>query len=307
VLSGEKILITGPAGQIAFPMAASLAADNEVWGLARFSEAGSRQRVEDTGIRTVVCDLAGGDLDGVPQDFTVVLHLAAYQGPDLDYDHAIKVNAEATGLILQHCRTARAALVMSTHSVYRPWDDPMHVFLETDPLGDVHSTHCPTYSVSKIGQEAVARFCARAFDLPVVIARMNASFGPEGGLPALHADAVARGENIVTRWDPCPYSPIHQTDINDQTEALIDAAGVPALIVNWAGDEPVTVQEWGAEIERISGRPVTVEARPIEGTLRGSIADNTLRKSITGPCRVDWREGLRETWEARHGAAASTA
>ena len=62
MLSGEKVLITGPAGQIAFPMAASLAADNEVWGIARFSEPGSRQRVEDAGIRTVVCDLAGGDL-----------------------------------------------------------------------------------------------------------------------------------------------------------------------------------------------------------------------------------------------------
>jgi hypothetical protein len=51
---------------------------------------------------------------------------------------------------------------------------------------------------------------------------------------------------------------------------------------------------------------VTVEARPIDGTLRGSIADNTRRLGITGPCRVDWREGLRETWAARHGAAAAS-
>ena len=28
---------------------------------------------------------------------------------------------------------------MSTHSVYRPQDDPMHVFLETDPLGEVNA------------------------------------------------------------------------------------------------------------------------------------------------------------------------
>ena len=36
MLSDEKILITGPAGQIAFPLAESLARDNEVWGIARF-------------------------------------------------------------------------------------------------------------------------------------------------------------------------------------------------------------------------------------------------------------------------------
>jgi hypothetical protein len=33
-LRGEKILVTGPAGQIAFPLASRLAGDNEVWGIA---------------------------------------------------------------------------------------------------------------------------------------------------------------------------------------------------------------------------------------------------------------------------------
>ena len=52
MLSGEKILITGPAGQIAFPLARYLAADNEVWGIARFSEAGSREKVDALGVTT---------------------------------------------------------------------------------------------------------------------------------------------------------------------------------------------------------------------------------------------------------------
>ena len=34
MLTGEKILITGPAGRIAYGLARSLAADNEVWGIA---------------------------------------------------------------------------------------------------------------------------------------------------------------------------------------------------------------------------------------------------------------------------------
>jgi nucleoside-diphosphate-sugar epimerase len=37
--------VTGPAGQIAFPIVRALAADNEVWGIARFSGGGSRERV----------------------------------------------------------------------------------------------------------------------------------------------------------------------------------------------------------------------------------------------------------------------
>ena len=100
---------------------------------------------------------ASGDFTGVPDDFTYVVHLAAFQGPGLDFDHAITVNAEGTGLLLAHCRNAKAALVMSTHSVYRPNDDPLHVYRETDPLGEVNSSLSPPYSMSKIAEEAVAR------------------------------------------------------------------------------------------------------------------------------------------------------
>jgi nucleoside-diphosphate-sugar epimerase len=147
---GEKILITGPAGQIAFPLARDLAKDNEVWGIARFSDSETRKRVEDVGVTTRVVDLGSGDFGDLPTDFTYVLHLATFQGAGLDYDYALRTNAEGTGLLLHHCRAAKAALVMSTASVYKPHEDPFHVFLETDPLGDSNSPFAPTYSMSKI-------------------------------------------------------------------------------------------------------------------------------------------------------------
>ena len=221
-----------------------------MWGIARFSDAESRSAVDALGVTTRVCDISSGDFTGVPDDFTYVVHLAAFQGPGLDFDHAIAVNAEGTGLLLAHCRTAKAALVMSTHSVYRPDDDPLHVYRETDPLGEVNSSLSPPYSMSKIAQEAVARTCARQFDLPVVIARMNASYGPNGGLPVYHLDAAVAGERVTTRWDPCPYMPIHEDDINEQTAALLEAATVPARIVNWGGDDAVI----GAGVVRVLRR-----------------------------------------------------
>jgi nucleoside-diphosphate-sugar epimerase len=305
VFSDEKILVTGPAGQIAFPMCEEFARDNEVWGIARFSDPAQRDRVEAIGVTTRTIDLGDGDFGDLPQDFTIVLHLAAYMGPSPDYNPAIRVNAEGTGLLLAHCRSARAAMVMSTQSVYRPNDDEYHVYVETDPVGEVNSTHSPAYSMSKIGQEAVARTCARLFDLPVVIARMNASYGVNGGLPTYHLDAIAAGQTVVTRWDPCLYSPIHQDDIVSQTEALIDAAAVPARIVNWAGDEGVSVQEWCAFAGELAGVKANVEVQEIPGTLKGSVADDTLRASFTGPCQVDWHTGFRRTYEARTAAKAS--
>lgn len=301
-LSDEKILLTGPAGQIAYPLAEFLAKDNEVWGMARFGDPETKARVEAIGVKAVRGDLGDGDFSELPDDFTYVIHFAALMAPGWDFDAAYRANAEGTGLLLAHTRKAKAAIVMSTHSTYRPIDDPMHVYVETDAQGEVNSSHSPPYSMSKIAQEAVARTCARLFDLPVTIARMNASYGRNGGLPTQHVDALLGGGEVTTRWDPCMYSPIHQDDINAQTEALLEAASVPATIVNWAGDEPVSVQEWCAYVGELTGTEPKVNVVHPEGTLKGSIASNERRLAITGPCTVSWRDGIRDVVESRQQA-----
>ena len=149
------------------------------------------------------------------------------------------------------------------------------------------------YSVSKIAQEGVARYCARSFSLPVTIARMCAAYGEQGGLaPGIWTQWRA-GEPVRTRWDPMPYSPIHDDDIAAQLEPLLDAAAVPATIVNWGGDEPVSVQQWSAYFGELLGKTPSVEVTEIPGASRGSVADHTKRLSITGPCRVGWQDGFR--------------
>lgn len=299
-LQGEKILVTGPAGQIAAPMCAYLAEHNDVWGIARFSVPGSRDEVEAMGVTTRVVDLAQADFGDLPQDFTYVLHLAAAIGQSPDYDESLRVNAEATGLLLTHCRSAKAALVMSTASVYKPDADPRHLYIETDPLGEAVLPSVPTYSISKIAEEAVARFCARSLGLPVTIARMNAAYSARGGLPAYHLDAIVAGKPVTVRHDPCPYSPIHQDDINEQVAAMLGAASVPATIVNWGGDDPVGPQDWCAEFAKLTGKPADLVVQTVPGSQIGNSLDNTKRMAITGPCRVRFPDGFRRLYEARY-------
>jgi uncharacterized protein YjiS (DUF1127 family) len=50
-LKGEKILLTGPTSQVAWPIAQALARTNEVYGLARLSDAADRERLKDIGVR----------------------------------------------------------------------------------------------------------------------------------------------------------------------------------------------------------------------------------------------------------------
>jgi nucleoside-diphosphate-sugar epimerase len=295
LLRDEKILITGPAGRIALPLAQSLVRDNEVWGIARFSSPGSRDEVEAAGITTRAVDLVTCDFGDLPTDFTYLLHLAADFSED--YDLGFKVNGEATGLLLQHCQDAKAALVMSTVTTYKPHPDPWHAFTEDDPLGDQLMPWGAPYSVTKIACEGVARFCARAFDLPVVIARMGSAYGNHGGLPSMHLDAIAAGDPVHTRHDPMPYSPIHDDDIAAQLEPLLDAASTPATIVNWCGDDAVSVQEWVPYLGELVGVDPEIVVTPVPGASVGSVGDPTKRTSITGPCQVHWRDGFRRMVE----------
>lgn len=296
MLRGEKILITGPAGRIASGLCRSLVGENEVWGIARFGEPGSRERVEAMGVVTRALDYSEGRFADLPDDFTYLLHIAA-DFSEHDYERALRVNAEGTGLLLHHCRRARAALVMSTLTVYKPHPDPWHAFREQDPIGDQLIPPW-TYSIAKIAEEAVARTCARTLGLPVTIARMGSAYGEQGGLPVWHLHAIAAGEPVRTRWDPIPYSPIHDDDIAAQLEPLLGAASVPATIVNWCGDQAVSVQEWCAYFGELLGVEPKVEVEEMPGASRGSVGDPSKRIAITGPARVSWQEGFRRV--ARH-------
>ncbi len=300
MLRNKKILITGPTGQIAEAICKRLAPDNDVWGISRFSDAAARQRVEGLGVRTRQVDLAAPDFTGLPTDFDHVLHLAAFMDSADDFDLALRVSAIGTGHLMSHFRSAHSVLIMSTASVYRPHDDPEHLYVETDPLGDVALPITrPTYSISKIAEEAVAKFCAEEFNIPTIIGRMNIAYGLRGGWPARHLEKILTREPIVVRWDPIRYSPIHEDDITRHLVGLLSAAQTEAKVVNFCGDVVVSAQEWCAYLGELADIEPEFRLEPLPGGQRSVACDATLRCSLTGPDRVHWREGVREVFEAR--------
>jgi nucleoside-diphosphate-sugar epimerase len=306
VLSGRKILVTGAAGRIAFPLTLKLAEDNEMWGIARFSDEERRGELEQAGVRTRTVDLAAPDFSELPTDFDHVLHLAAYLGGGNDFDYALQVDAVGTGLLLSQFRDVESALVMSTTGVYRPHSDPFHQYTETDPLGDPTNPAIPTYGVCKVAEEAVARFCSQEFGTKIVITRMNASYGDTGGLPGKHLDRMLAGETIMVRSDPAPYSPIHDDDIARHLEGLLAAASSPATVVNFGGDHVVTVQEWCGYIGGLLGIEPRIEVVDVPGSQPGIALDPARRMSFTGPDLVTWKDGMRQMVQARLGRSVAT-
>jgi nucleoside-diphosphate-sugar epimerase len=300
VIEDEKILITGITGVVARPLAEFLAKNNNVWGLARFASpesAGVRDQLGTLGITTRSIDLGDGDFADLPNDFTYVLHLAWMRAGLDQLEGALRTNVEGPGLLLQHCQKAKAALVMSGMGIYSPSVDPWHAYSERDPIGRGSTAYAPTSPASKLGIESVARFCARAFNLPIVITRLNTFTGVPNSFPGLHISAVLDDKIMVAPTDPNPHSPIHPDDMRDQLEALLDAASTTALITNWCGDEVVTAQEWTQRASTLSGKQGRIDVLPAPGSPAGTMADPTKRRSITGPCKVSFWESFDQTYE----------
>ena len=297
-LRGRRILVTGPGGQVARPLVTALAKDNDVVGVARFRDPVTRAELEALGVTCVPADLARDGLDDVPDDVDLVLNLAVVKSNRWDVD--LRGNAEATGLLMAHCRRAAAFLHCSSTGVYQPAG--AHPLRETDALGDNHRVMMETYSISKIAAEAVVRTEARQLRLPTTIARLNVPYGDHGGWPAFHLECVLAGAPIPVHPDrPNLFNPIHDDDILATLPALVEAANVPATIVNWAGDQQVALEDWVAELGRLVGRePVLVET---EDTIGGVTTDNTLRQELAGPTTVDWRDGLRRMVATLHPEA----
>ena len=314
MLSGEKILITGASGVVGLPIASELAKSNEVWAIARFgagAQAASvmnassvpRETLEAKGIRTRPVDLEKPDLRDVPDDFSYVLHLA-HTRLGSEFQRAIQVNAVGAGHVLRHCAKAKAALVVSSAAIYSPQADPYKLHHEDGDLGKASTPWAPSSPVSKVSLEAIARFCAEAFGLRTTIARLNTIYGSFGGLPVMDMDSIASGKPVRAVADPNVHSPIHMDDVFDQLEALLDAADTRATLVNWAGDEVVTTQEWCAQASKLCGKPAKIEVTPIPGILAGNAVDVTRRRSITGPCKRAFEPSFAAIYRERHGGRA---
>jgi nucleoside-diphosphate-sugar epimerase len=130
---------------------------------------------------------------------------------------------------------------------------------------------------------------------------MNVAYGDNGGLPAMLLDAIRAGQPIAVRPERASIcSPIHEDDIIAQTPALLAAASVPATLTNWGGDQAVDIRDLVALLAELTGEEAVIEES--EMGIHHYCLDPTRRSKLAGPCRIDWREGVRRMVAARQPA-----
>ena len=293
MLDGEKILITGATGKIGYPIARALADHNEVWGAARLKASAGREKLAAAGIRPVALDMAAGDLSSLPDDFTYVFHAAVDPGID-EWTGCLETNAEKSGDLLYHCRSAKGFVFCSTGSIYayqgrRP-------LTETDPPGVPLRAN---YSFSKVAAEAVCTWISNRYRIPLAIIRICSTYGPEGGAPADRLDAMLAHKPIRLHPDkPNNYNPIYEDDYVEFGIRAMEVAATPPVVVNWAGSETVSVEEYCAYMGELIGVEPIFEYTPEAHTPLWP--DVTRMHEVLGRTKVPWREGFRRMIQARH-------
>jgi nucleoside-diphosphate-sugar epimerase len=293
MLEQEKILVTGATGKVAFPIARALARRNEVWGAARLRNPSDREKLTDAGIHPIALDMSVGDLSALPDDFTYVFHAAVDVGAG-DWTRCVDTNAQKSGDLLYHCRAARGFVFCSTGSVYGyQGQRPLR---ESDPPGVPLRAN---YSFSKIAAEAVCTWIAERHRIPLTIIRICSTYGPLGGAPADRLEMMLAHKPIRLYPDrPNNYNPIYEDDYVALGIRAMEVAATPPIVVNWAGSETVSVEDYCTYMGELVGvEPIFEYTTDAHTPLW---PDVSYMHDVLGRTKVLWREGFRRMIEARH-------
>ena len=271
--------------------------DNDISVMKRFSKPESRAQLEAIGVSCIRHDIFE-PVDDLPDDFDYVFHsaLPLTRLPDGRVDvpprgpwpNSFDPYADATGRLMAHLRPAKGFLFASTISAYDPpgGDTPVP---ESHPYG-IHTTSA--YSFTKVANEAVVNFVSRYLDIPATIIRVGSASGIDGGPLRDRLDRMVQGKPIRLHPDKPNYvRPLFEPDAARLGVAALEAARVPPLVVNWCGDDIVSVEDYCTYMGELIGIEPIFEYTPTAWC--SLVADTTLMHEVLGNCEVTWREGCR--------------
>ena len=292
MLDGEKVLITGVTGKIGFPIARALAPGNEVWGAARLRHPADADRLRRNGIQPMRLDMSSPDFSTLPDDFSYVFHAAVDDGTG-NWPGCLRTNAHNSGELLYHCRLARGFVYCSTGSIYA---------YQGRPLTEAEAPGVPlrgNYSFSKVAGEAVCTWISERFGIPLTIIRICSTYGPLGGAAADRLESILQRKPIRLHPNkPNNYNPIYEDDYVALGIRAMEVGATPPVVVNWAGSETVSAEDYCTYMGELVGVEPTFEYTPLAHTPLWP--DVTYMHEVLGRTTVGWRDGFRRMIKARH-------
>ena len=266
---------------------------HQVIGVSRFRDAAVRQRLENWGIRTVVCDLLDQQqVDRLPDAAYVVSMSAMKFGASEKPEMAWATNCYAPTLICRRYRHSRI-VAFSTGNVYGMVSPATGGSVETDPLSPAGE-----YSMSALGRERMYEYFSRHLQTPIALLRLNYATELRYGVLVDLALHIAAGRSVDVTMGH--VNVIWLGDANAMTLCAFEHASSPARIINLAGPEILSTRAISTQLaDRMDTSPRFVGSESPDALLNnGRLGYKLLgHPTVSTQQLIDWTA----QWIARGG------
>jgi nucleoside-diphosphate-sugar epimerase len=231
-----------------------------VYGVARFSEAGLREKLEAEGVIPLRCDLMDRDQLATLPEAPNVLFMAGHKFGTSDApDTTWALNSYLPGLVAERYPESRI-VAFSTGCVYQNAGVDSGGSREEDPLEPLGE-----YANSCVGRERILGHFSRKNGTPVVLFRLNYAIDLRYGVLVDVARKVLAGEPVDVTMGY--VNVIWQGDANARALQCFPLAASPAFAVNVTGSEAVSVRELARRFGERFGREPRITGQEAETAL----------------------------------------
>lgn len=270
-LEGD-LLILGVGGKMG-PTLARMAAralqtldsPHHVIGVARFSQANLRAKLEAWGIETIRCDLLNrAELAKLPESRDIIFMVGQKFGTTGNPAQTWAMNVYLPALVAERFGQARI-VAFSTGNIYPLTPVIYGGSQESDPPQPAGE-----YANTCLGRERMFQYFSQTGGLRCAIMRLNYAIDLRYGVLLDIAQKVAAGQPVDLSMGATNV--IWQGDANAQALALLAHCAVPPFILNVTGPETVSTRRLAERFGQLFDRPPTFSGQEAPTALLNNAA-----------------------------------